>query len=179
MIKLDKASRTTTLEEKTYKRKQLPHYLIQSIYIHKLCLSMSSSSKMNTNISIFLFISIIHIFIQHSSAVQLSTNGRWIVNEAGQRTKLACVNWPSHLEVMVAEGLNKQTLDKISSIVRTTGFNCVRLTWAIQMITNNTYLNMTVRESLVFNGLNDAMNAVSLLNPEIIDLPLIQAFQVK
>ncbi|XP_039133216.1 glycosyl hydrolase 5 family protein-like [Dioscorea cayenensis subsp. rotundata] len=36
---------------------------------------------------------------------------------------------------------------------------------------------MTVRESLIFNGLNDVMKAISLLNPEIINLPLIQVFQ--
>ncbi|KAJ0972801.1 hypothetical protein J5N97_020760 [Dioscorea zingiberensis] len=81
------------------------------------------------------------------------------------------------MEVMVAEGLSKQPLDYISNIIRTSGFNCVRLTWAIQMITNTTYSNITVRESFILNGLNDTAAALAFLNPGIIDLPLLQAFQ--
>ncbi|KAL1565229.1 cellulase [Salvia divinorum] len=49
-----------------------------------------------------------------AAALPLSTESRWIVDESGHRAKLACVNWPSHLEVMVAEGLSKKPAEQIS-----------------------------------------------------------------
>nr|DAD36947.1 TPA_asm: hypothetical protein HUJ06_007588 [Nelumbo nucifera] len=55
----------------------------------------------------------------------LYTNLWWIVDEDGQRVKLACVNWAAHLEAMVAEG-RKQPLDVISKRIVSMGFNCVR-----------------------------------------------------
>ena len=47
-------------------------------------------------------------------ALPLSTNSRWIVDEKGQLVKLVCVNWSAHLDLVVAEGLNKQPVDAIS-----------------------------------------------------------------
>ena len=44
----------------------------------------------------------------------LHTDSQWIVNENGNRVKLACVNWPSHLDTVAAEGLSKQPVDAIS-----------------------------------------------------------------
>ncbi|GLT86552.1 hypothetical protein SLE2022_046860 [Rubroshorea leprosula] len=67
------------------------------------------------------------------NSLPLSTNSRWIVDDqTGQRVKLACANWVSHLEPIVAEGLaeglSKQPLDVISKKILSMGFNCVRLT---------------------------------------------------
>ncbi|VVA29058.1 PREDICTED: putative leucine-rich repeat [Prunus dulcis] len=61
------------------------------------------------------------------SAVPLSTSSRWIVDESGQSVKLACMNWVSHLEPVVAEGLSKQSVDAISKRIASLGFNCIRL----------------------------------------------------
>lgn len=43
--------------------------------------------------------------------------------------KLACVNWMSHLDVIVAEELDEKPVDEISKGIKRVGFNCVRLTW--------------------------------------------------
>ena len=65
----------------------------------------------------FSFISVfllpLFLIINTSFALPLSTNSRWIVDDGyqGRGVKLTCVNWPSHLEAAVAEGLNKQPLD--------------------------------------------------------------------
>ncbi|KAG6383510.1 hypothetical protein SASPL_156737 [Salvia splendens] len=74
-----------------------------------------------------------------AAALPLSTESRWIVDESGHRAKLACVNWPSHLEVMVAEGLSKKPAEQISSEIIDLGFNCVRLTWPLFLFTNDTF----------------------------------------
>ncbi|KAJ0989452.1 hypothetical protein J5N97_007808 [Dioscorea zingiberensis] len=107
----------------------------------------------------------------------LSTNGRWIVDESGRRVKLACVNWASHLDAMVTEGLNKQPVDAITAKVASLGFNCVRLTYATYMTAHQDYLYLTVRQSLLKNGLKEAVDGILLHNPNIIDLPLIEAFK--
>ncbi|XP_042502942.1 glycosyl hydrolase 5 family protein-like [Macadamia integrifolia] len=108
----------------------------------------------------------------------LYTNSRWVVDENGQRVKLACVNWVSHLEAMVAEGLHKQPLDVISKQIKSMGFNCVRLTWSLFMVTNDSLSSLTVRQSFQSLGLLDTIDGIQVNNPSLLDLPLIQAYKV-
>lgn len=112
------------------------------------------------------------------AGVPLNTNSRWIVNQDGLRVKLACVNWVSHLDAVVAEGLSKQPVDVISKGIKSMGFNCVRLTWPILLVTNDSLSSLTVRQSFQNLGLLDSVAGVQANNPSIIDLTLIQAFQV-
>ncbi|OIW00378.1 hypothetical protein TanjilG_05728 [Lupinus angustifolius] len=109
--------------------------------------------------------------------VPLHTDSRWIVNEDGKRVKLACVNWVSHLDAVVAEGLSKQPVDVISNRIKIMGFNCVRLTWPIFLATNDSYASLTVRDSFQSLGLIESVAGVQSNNPSIVDLTLIQAFQ--
>ncbi|KAL5552754.1 hypothetical protein UlMin_040155 [Ulmus minor] len=114
---------------------------------------------------------------QLATALPLSTSSRWIVDEGGKRVKLSCLNWVSHLEPVVAEGLSKQPLDAISKRIGSMGFNCVRLTWPLFLATNDSLASLTVRESFQSLGLSDAISGVQSNNPSIIDLSLIEAFQ--
>lgn len=112
-------------------------------------------------------------------AQPLYTNSRWIVDESGHRVKLACVNWVSHLEVVVAEGLSKQPVDVISESIVRWGFNCVRLTWPLFLATNDSLANSTtVGQSFLKLGLTESIAGVRANNPSIIDLSLINAYQV-
>ncbi|PON74655.1 1,4-alpha-glucan-branching enzyme [Trema orientale] len=127
-------------------------------------------------------LSLITIITIHQSGpttaqLPLSTNSRWIVDESGQRVKLACLNWVSHLEAVVAEGLSKQPIDAIAGRISSLGFNCVRLTWPLYLATNDSLASLTVRQSFQSLGLTQAIAGVQSNNPSIIDLPLIQAFQ--
>ncbi|PON74653.1 1,4-alpha-glucan-branching enzyme [Trema orientale] len=127
-------------------------------------------------------LSLITIITVHQSGpttaqLPLSTNSRWIVDESGQRVKLACLNWVSHLEAVVAEGLSKQPIDAIAGRISSLGFNCVRLTWPLYLATNDSLASLTVRQSFQSLGLTQAIAGVQSNNPSIIDLPLIQAFQ--
>lgn len=108
----------------------------------------------------------------------LHTSERWIVDESGKRVKLACVNWVSHLDAVVAEGLSQQPLDEISKRIKTMGFNCVRLTWPLFLVTNDSIASLTLRNSFQNLGLIQSLNGVQAINPSIIDLPLIKAYQV-
>ncbi|MCL7044626.1 hypothetical protein MKW94_019935 [Papaver nudicaule] len=107
----------------------------------------------------------------------LNTDSRWIVDENGRRVKLACTNWVSHLEPMLAEGLSKQPLDLISKKIKTMGFNCVRLTWPLFLVTNDSLASVTVRKSFQSLGLVESISGIQANNPSLLDLPLIEALQ--
>lgn len=113
-----------------------------------------------------------------ATPLPLRTDTRWIVGQDGRRVKLACVNWVSHVEAVVAEGLSKKPVDDISQGIKSMGFNCVRLTWPILLVTNDSLASLTVRRSFQNLGLLESVAGVQTNNPSIIDLPLIQAFQV-
>ncbi|KAJ4888331.1 Cellulase (glycosyl hydrolase family 5) protein [Raphanus sativus] len=126
----------------------------------------------------FCFIFFLLFSITNNVAFPLSTNSRWIINEKGQRVKLACVNWPAHLQPVVAEGLSKQPLDAVAKKIMAMGFNCVRLTWPLDLATNETLAtNVTVRQSFQSLGLSDDISGFQTKNPSMIDLPLIEAYK--
>ncbi|XP_021743763.1 uncharacterized protein LOC110709812 [Chenopodium quinoa] len=136
----------------------------------KFLLSINSSP-------LFLLLLLLLSLLEASHSLPLSTNSRWIINEEGQRVKLACVNWASHLELVVAEGLTHQPVDVISKNIRDMGFNCVRLTWPLYLATNDSLASLTVRQSFVNAGLLDSISGLQANNPSIVDLSLINAFQ--
>ncbi|KAE8692593.1 putative Nucleoporin GLE1 [Hibiscus syriacus] len=128
----------------------------------------------------FLHSLLILIIIQHvktSESLPLSTTSRWIVDEKGRRVKLACVNWVSHLEPMVAEGLSKRPMDDIAKQTVSMGFNCVRLTWPLFFITDDSLGSLTVRRSFQRLGLLEPIAGIQANNPSVIDATLIEAFQ--
>ncbi|MFS7923819.1 putative glycoside hydrolase superfamily [Helianthus anomalus] len=123
----------------------------------------------------FTYVFILHLFVLHSHSFPLSTSSRWIVDEnTGDRVKLACVNWPGHLHVMIPEGLNKRPVkDIVSDISHKMGFNCVRLTWATYMYTR--YSNLTVSESLDRWNLTVTKEGIARNNPEVLEMSIVEA----
>ncbi|KAL2903448.1 Glycosyl hydrolase 5 family protein [Bienertia sinuspersici] len=132
---------------------------------------------MNSSISIFPLFFLLLLGLEASHALPLSTNSRWIIDKEGQRVKLACVNWASHLDLVVAEGLNKQPVDVISKKINDLGFNCVRLTWPLYLATNHSLASLTVKQSFLNAGLLDSFSGVQANNPSIVDLSLISTFK--
>ncbi|XP_012087200.3 glycosyl hydrolase 5 family protein [Jatropha curcas] len=106
----------------------------------------------------------------------LSTKGKWIVDsKTGERVKLACVNWPSHLEPMLAEGLADKPLKQIVFQIVRGNYNCVRFTWATFMFTR--YANLTVRESFNTLNLTETVAEIRRQNGFILEKTLPQAFE--
>ena len=87
------------------------------------------------------------------ASVPLSTTARWIVDTNGHRVKLRCVNWAAHLEVNIPEGLHKQTINHTADFIASAGYNCVRLTYSIDMA-----LNMDLLVSDSFDSSASAAN---------------------
>ncbi|KAJ8768547.1 hypothetical protein K2173_022654 [Erythroxylum novogranatense] len=111
------------------------------------------------------------------NALPLSTNNRWIVDaKTGERVKLHCVNWPSHVGAMLAEGLHKKPLDYILSQVVNNQFNCVRFTWATYMFTRPEMGNLKVQQSFDMLNLSDAKEGVAKNNPSLLNKTLLEAF---
>ncbi|XP_065863153.1 glycosyl hydrolase 5 family protein-like [Euphorbia lathyris] len=124
-----------------------------------------------------LFLSIFILStIPISSSLPLSTKGRWIIDDqTHHRTKLICVNWPSHVETMLAEGLHEQPLKKLVSILSELKYNCVRFTYATYMWTR--FSSMTVSESLDSYNLTEAKSGIYKYNPCFLKKTLVQAYE--
>ncbi|KAK9059306.1 hypothetical protein SSX86_021925 [Deinandra increscens subsp. villosa] len=133
------------------------------------------SSSPFTLIVFFLIFPFVFHYHSHSHSFPLSTSSRWIIDElSGDRVKLACVNWPGHLHVMIPEGLHKKPMKSITSdIADVMGFNCVRLTWATYMYTR--YSNLTVSESLDRWNLTAVKDGVAKNNPEVLEMSIVEA----
>ncbi|KAF9603259.1 hypothetical protein IFM89_034592 [Coptis chinensis] len=106
---------------------------------------------------------------------KLYTDGRYLLDEPGHRVKLACVNWPSHLETMLPEGLHKQPLDSISKKIVAMGFNCVRLTWSVDMAMDLNR-NKIIVETFKSLGLDEAIAGIQANNPDFLNLDHMKAF---
>lgn len=63
----------------------------------------------------------------------LHTSSRWILDSNNKRFKLKCINWAGHMEANIPEGLQHNSVEAIAKIVSDSGFNCVRLTFSIDM----------------------------------------------
>ncbi|KAI0793751.1 glycosyl hydrolase family 5 protein/cellulase [Fomes fomentarius] len=75
-------------------------------------------------------------FIGMASAQLLHTSGRWILDSSNNRVKLRCANWAGHMETNIPEGLQHQSAAYIANWLSSNGFNCVRLTYSIDMALN-------------------------------------------
>ncbi|KAL3953485.1 hypothetical protein ACCO45_011441 [Purpureocillium lilacinum] len=89
--------------------------------------------------------------------VPLSASSRWIVDAAGQRVKLRCINWAGHLEANIPEGLHRQTVEHVADWIAAQGFNCVRLTYSIDMARNpSVRVEDSFRAAAVASGADEA-----------------------
>ena len=89
--------------------------------------------------------------------VPLSASSRWIVDAASQRVKLRCINWAGHLEANIPEGLHRQTVEHVADWIAAQGFNCVRLTYSIDMARNpSVRVEDSFRAAAVASGADEA-----------------------
>ncbi|KAK9417026.1 hypothetical protein SUNI508_09265 [Seiridium unicorne] len=80
------------------------------------------------------------------------TSGRWITDASGLTVTYAGVNWPGHVETMIPEGLQYQSISNIMTKLKSIGINSIRLTYAIDMIDqikDNNDNDITIREAFI------------------------------
>jgi hypothetical protein len=63
-----------------------------------------------------------------------SSSDRWIVDANGNNVPVVGINWPGAADTMLPEGLGYQSIANIVQWLTDTGFNTVRLTFAIEMV---------------------------------------------
>ncbi|KAE9972155.1 hypothetical protein BLS_004157 [Venturia inaequalis] len=76
-------------------------------------------------------------FFSHAFALSylpLSTSGRDIIDNANNTVTYAGINWPGHIDAMIPEGLEYQSIEDIVSRIKSVGFNVIRLTFAVEMV---------------------------------------------
>jgi hypothetical protein len=64
----------------------------------------------------------------------LSSSDRWIVDANGNHVPIVGINWPGAADTMLPEGLGYSSIECIAQKIYDTGFNAVRLTFAIEMV---------------------------------------------
>jgi hypothetical protein len=64
----------------------------------------------------------------------LSSSDRWIVDANGNHVPIVGINWPGAADTMLPEGLQYSSIECIVQKISDTGFNAVRLTFAIEMV---------------------------------------------
>jgi hypothetical protein len=64
----------------------------------------------------------------------LSSSDRWIVDANGNHVPIVGINWPGAADTMLPEGLGYSSIECIAQKICETGFNAVRLTFAIEMV---------------------------------------------
>ncbi|EGX90299.1 cellulase family protein [Cordyceps militaris CM01] len=114
--------------------------------------------------------------------VPLHTSSRWILGSDNQRVKLRCVNWAGHLEANVPEGLHKQPVAAIAGWIAAHGFNCVRLTYSIDMALHpDLPVAQSFRAAAVATGADEAglmalHDAAVCTNPFLHNATVLEAF---
>ncbi|KAK4260553.1 hypothetical protein QN277_003651 [Acacia crassicarpa] len=134
--------------------------------------------KMLTKSSLLLLLCyLLGSLISSSNGLPLSTNKRWIVDEAtGKRVKLVCAHWVGHLSPMVVEGLDKLPLNDIVDQFHDKGFNCVRLSYSTYLFTR--YANQTVAKTLSGLDLPEATkSAIAKHNPWVLNRTHLEAYE--
>lgn len=74
-----------------------------------------------------------------------------IVDRDGKHVQLHGVNWAGHQEAMIPEGLQYNSIENITSMIHSLGFNVVRVTFATEMVDDlydNNMKDITIAESL-------------------------------
>jgi hypothetical protein len=92
----------------------------------------------------------------------LSRSDRWIIDANSNHVPIVGINWPGAADTMLPEGLQYQSIANIVEKISQTGFNTVRLTFAIEMV-----------DDILDNGgdvsLNDTLvNALGVENGTVI-----------
>ncbi|KAI0707380.1 glycosyl hydrolase family 5 protein/cellulase [Earliella scabrosa] len=117
-----------------------------------------------------------------ASAQVLHTSSRWILNSSNQRVKFRCANWAGHMEVNIPEGLQYQSAAYIANWIGSNGFNCVRLTYSIDMALNP---NLRVSDSFTAaaspagvstSTMQSLYNSVVSKNPWIANATVLSTF---
>jgi len=96
-----------------------------------------------------------------AQTLPLSSTSRWIVDAKGDRVKFRCANWPGHLNANIPEGLSSQKLDIIVNWLADQGFNCVRLTYSIDMALAP---NVSVSDSFLEGAKSAGINVTEFMN---------------
>jgi aryl-phospho-beta-D-glucosidase BglC (GH1 family) len=87
------------------------------------------------------------------AALPLSTCGRWIVDAAGRRVKLAGVNWYGASDTKwVVGGLDKVSLEGVARKIRELGFNSIRLPFSNEMLHSPAAVSDAVSANATLKG---------------------------
>lgn len=101
----------------------------------------------------------------------LSSSDQWIIDASGSHVPFVGINWPGAADTMLPEGLNYQSIANIVDKITQTGFNVVRLTFAIELVDDildnggDVSLNDTLTRALGQENGTIVLNNILVNNP--------------
>lgn len=101
-----------------------------------------------------------------------SSSDRWIVDADNNHVPYVGINWPGAADTMLPEGLNYQSIQNIVGKISQTGFNAVRLTFAIEMVDDildnggDVTLNATLVNALGQENGTTVLQSILTNNPQ-------------
>lgn len=117
------------------------------------------------------FTSVAEISRRNVQPLPLSVNNQWIVDSKNATVALVGVNWAGHERTMLPEGLQYQSISHIVTKIAETGFNSVRMTFAIEMVDDiverggDVTLKTTLQNALGPENGTAVMNQIMKNNP--------------
>ena len=105
--------------------------MIKKNYMHVVVVKLITSSSISSLILL--------TFLFNTTLATLITEGHWILNSTNrQRVHLKCANWyGGHQELFVVGGLELRSVANLTDLFKSSGANCVRLTYSIEMVKYN------------------------------------------
>ncbi|KAF2003058.1 glycoside hydrolase family 5 protein [Amniculicola lignicola CBS 123094] len=146
------------------------YYLVRAL--------LDSTMHLSSHVSLLLGCTTLLTTVTTQALSPLHTSSRWILDSANKRFKLRCINWAGHMEAHLPEGLQHQPLTSLSSQISTSGFNCVRLTFSIEMALNpsllvkDSFATLAERAGADVSAVNNLWTSVQTQNPWIQDLSI-------
>jgi len=106
-----------------------------------------------------------HRLTERSLPLPLSSNDRWIVDANNNHVPYVGINWPGAADTMLPEGLGYQSIADVVQKITETGFNAVRLTFAVEMVDDilDEGGDVTLSDTLI-RALGDANGTIVLGN---------------
>ena len=109
----------------------------------------------------------------------LSTRGSQIIDASSPAKVIrwVCVNYVASLETLLPEGLSHLTPDQLAATITGLGFNCVRLTWSVEMLQKG-HMNAVGPGSAFAKYASETAQAVIIrVNPWIAQATVLQCLE--
>jgi hypothetical protein len=109
----------------------------------------------------------------YSYEFPFSTKDNSIIDAKGTIVQMKCVNWAGHMETLMPEGLQHNSIENIVLLIKKMNMTCVRLLYSVDVTLSS---NLTAYQSLSRLNLTTALQGFIENNPLLINTSVSNVF---